>query len=353
MGLKETQGLAEADTPAFENIARLRDRLGGYLSERAGAPIVVERLTKFPAGFSWLTFGVALRGFPGATEVILRVGPPYGLFAPYSAMPEFESLSALASSGIPAPRVYLASDDESILGAPFFLSEKVEGETPLPWGSQIQKLSPSRRDSLGSDFIDALAALHNFDWRSTGLSKWGEGVSLENAAHLQIDEWERRFKRWALRPHPMAHRTLAWLRDRARPAQRLTLVHGDYRLGNFLERDGRITAILDWELVHLGDPVEDLGWAFLPQYRGGTPMVCGLASETDFLARYESLSGLRTEPASLRFYIVFSLLKLAFTHMAAARCFEDGLFNDLRMPAMATQIAPVFRQIAKILGAPA
>ena len=69
-------------------------------------------------------------------------------------------------------------------------------------------------------------------------------------------------------------------------------MHGDYRLGNFLERNGRITAILDWELVHLGDPVEDLGWAFLPQYRGGTPLVCGLASEEDFLARYEARAGL-------------------------------------------------------------
>jgi aminoglycoside phosphotransferase (APT) family kinase protein len=174
-------------------------------------------------------------------------------------------------------------------------------------------------------------------------------VTRENAARIQIDAWEARFRRWALRPHPMAHRALAWLRANAPTAERLSIVHGDYRLGNFLERDGRISAILDWELVHLGDPVEDLGWAFLPQYRGGTPLVCGLASEADFLARYQTRSGLSVDPASLRFYLVFSLLKLAFTHMAAARCFEDGLFNDMRMPAMATQIAPVFRQIGKIL----
>ena len=78
-------------------------------------------------------------------------------------------------------------------------------------------------------------------------------------------------------------------------------------------------------------------------------MVCGLASEEDFLARYEAGTGTKVDRGALRFYIVFSLLKLALTHMAAARCFEDGLFNDMRMPAMATQIAPVFRQIAKIL----
>ena len=189
-----------------------------------------------------------------------------------------------------------------------------------------------------------------FDWRATPLVKWAEGVTSENAAELQIDDWQERFERWALRPHPMAHRTLAWLRAHAPRAQQVSLVHGDYRLGNFLERDGRISAILDWELVHLGDPIEDLGWAFLPQYRGGTSarLRPRRAKRISSPATRRG-SGLKVDPASLKFYIVFSLMKLAFTHMAAARCFEDGLFNDMRMPAMATQIAPVFRQIAKTL----
>ena len=347
--MREALGAASADAPAFETVERLRDRLGNYLSATIGRAVSVERVTKYPAGFSWITCGVSLSGFPDAEEAILRVGPPYGLFAPYSAMPEFESLSALVDSAVPAPRVYLASDDPAILGAPFFLSEQVEGDTPLPWGSQGKALEGARRESLAADFIGALAALHCFDWRATSLAKWGEGVTFENAAYRQIDDWEARFRRWALRPHPMAHRALAWLRANAPVAKRLSLVHGDYRLGNFLEKNGRISAILDWELVHLGDPVEDLGWAFLPQYRGGTPLVCGLASEAKFLARYEERSGLSVHLASLRFYLVFSLLKLAFTHIAAARCFENGLFNDMRMPAMATQIAPVFRQIGRAL----
>ncbi len=347
--MREPTGAAPGDVPDFETIDRLRGRLSDYLSMVAKRPVSVERVTKYPAGFSWITYAVKLSGFCDANEAILRIGPPYGLFAPYSAMPEFDSLCALAASEVPAPRVYLASDDQTILGAPFFFCETIEGDTPLPWGSQGQALEGARRESLAADFIGALAALHRFDWRATPLAKWGEGVTLENAAHRQIDDWETRFRRWALRPHPMAHRALQWLRAHAPVARRLSLVHGDYRLGNFLEKHGRISANLDWELVHLGDPIEDLGWAFLPQYRGGTPLVCGLASEADFLARYEAQAGFRVDPTSLRFYHVFSLLKLAFTHMAAARCFEQGLFNDLRMPAMATQIAPVFRQISRTL----
>jgi aminoglycoside phosphotransferase (APT) family kinase protein len=335
---------------AFEDPGALRSRLGAYLSAQAASTVVVENLTKFPAGFSWITYGVRVNGYPPARNVILRIGPPYGLFAPYSAMPEFQSLSALKTSAVPVPRAFSASDDPSILGAPFFLCERVDGDTPLPWGGQQNAaLDGARRETLARDFIDALAALHGFDWRETPLADWGNGLTSDNVAQRQIDFWWERFQRWTLRPHPMAHRAFAWLRQNQPTAPRVAIVHGDYRLGNFLERGGRITAILDWELVHLGDPIEDLGWAFLPQYRGGTGLVCGLASEEAFLARYEERAGIRVDRASLNFYIVFSLLKLALTHMAAARCFEEGLFNDMRMPAMATQIAPVFRQIAKAL----
>ena len=340
-------GSARGET--FEDAGALRLRLGAYLSEQTGTTAAIDRLVKFPAGFSWITYGVSATGFEPAADLILRLGPPYGLFAPYSAMPEFLSLSALRSSAVPTPRAFYASDDISILGAPFFVCERVKGDTPLPWGGQGSALDGARRESLARDFIDALAALHSFDWRASSLARWGESVTIDNAAALQIEEWRQRFHRWALRPHPMAHRAFAWLGQNQPKASRVAIVHGDYRLGNFLERNDRITAILDWELVHLGDPIEDLGWAFLPQYRGGTGLVCGLASETEFLARYEARSGASIDRGALKFYIVFSLLKLALTHMAAARCFEDGRFNDMRMPAMATQMAPVFRQLEKAL----
>jgi aminoglycoside phosphotransferase (APT) family kinase protein len=337
-----------APSAVFEDVAGLRAALEDYLSADAGTKVRVERLEKFPAGFSWITYGMRLRGHPRAEDLILRIGPPYGLFAPYSALPEFQSLTALETSGVPVPRAFAASDDPTILGAPFFICERVAGDTPLPWGGPANPtMDTTRRDSLAADFIDALAALHRFDWSATPVAGWAGGVTPASAANRQLDFWQERFERWALRAHPMAHLAFAWLRRNQPIAQRVAIVHGDYRLGNFLQQDGRITAILDWELVHLGDPIEDLGWAFLPQYRGGTKLVCGLADEETFLARYEKHSRLSVDRKALHYYIVFSLLKLALTHMAAARCFEDGLFNDMRMPAMATQIAPVFRQIVK------
>jgi aminoglycoside phosphotransferase (APT) family kinase protein len=131
----------------------------------------------------------------------------------------------------------------------------------------------------------------------------------------------------------------------------VTIVHGDYRTGNFLEQGGRITAILDWELVHLGDPHEDLAWVSMPMYRGGSPYLCRLCEPEWFYGRYAEQSGIAVSMASVRYYQVFSLLKLAATHMAAARCFEEGRFNDMRMPAMGSQIATCLRQMDKLIEA--
>jgi len=131
----------------------------------------------------------------------------------------------------------------------------------------------------------------------------------------------------------------------------VAIVHGDYRTGNFLEEGGRITAILDWELVHLGDPHEDLGWASLPMYMGGSKLISRLAEPEWFYARYAEKTGFEVSMASVRYYQVFSLLKLAATHMAAARCFEEGRFNDMRMPAMGSQIATCLRQMDKLIEA--
>jgi aminoglycoside phosphotransferase (APT) family kinase protein len=371
--------------------ALIRTRLVDYLRAQTGKAWTVGPFTRYAVGFSWITYGFTAQEDGGVEQgLILRLGPPYGLFAPYSALPQHAALKALEGVGVPAPRSFWWSDDASILGAPFFISERVGGSAPVPWVSAAASRAPRAgganarprkagpgdqadaesaagtatpqpadesvqtpfseawREDIGQQFVSALAGLHNAEWR--GREGFADnGVTRDNAAIRQVDEWTANAARWALKPYPMLTWAFRWLRQNLPVAPRVSLVHGDYRLGNFLEQDGRITAILDWELVHLGDPHEDLGWAFLPQYSGGSGLVCRLLDKDDFIARYEREAGFTVNPASLQFYGVFALVKLAITHMAAVRCFEDGRFNDMRMPAMGTQIAPVLRQISKVL----
>lgn len=326
--------------------------LEAYLSRQLGQPVEVSGLKRFAVGFSWITIGfkIPAPGLDGCTNLILRLGPEDGLFAPYSAAPQFFALKALEGTDVPAPRAFLWSDDSSQLGAPFFISELVPGEAPIPWGP-ASGMTNSLRDSLGMAFTDALGALHNVKWQHTSLATMSDDITPINAAARQLDIWEANYNRWRLRPYPMLHYASRWLRAHLPVAPRVAIVHGDYRLGNFLAIGDRITAILDWELVHLGDPHEDLAWACLPQYRAGTKLMSRLIERDTLYERYKNKTGIEVNPASMNFYEIFSLYKLAVTHMAAVNVFERNAFHDMRMPAMGTQIAPVLRQIEKTLEA--
>jgi aminoglycoside phosphotransferase (APT) family kinase protein len=259
-------------------------------------------------------------------------------------------MRSLEGSAVPVPRAYWWSDDPGILGAPFLFGEKAQGSAIVPWVSPgAPGLDEAFRKSLAAQFIDALAALHRLDWQTQPIAEMAGDVTASNAALANVEFWEQRIERWAMRPYPLAEWAIRWLKGNCPVAPRVSIVHGDYRTGNFLEADGRITAILDWELVHLGDPHEDLGWASLPMYMGGSKLICRLAEPNWFYERYEEKVGFPVSQASVRYYRALSLLKLAATHMAAARCFEEGRFNDMRMPAMGSQIATCLRQLEKTI----
>ncbi len=333
--------------------AVLAGRIRQHLSAQVGHPVTIGAIRRFPVGFSWLTYAVPVSGLEGpgsSTELILRLGPDYGLFAPYSAGPQVMAMRSLEGSAVPVPRAYWSSDDPSILGAPFLFCEKVSGSAVVPWVSATEPpLDDAYRRCLGTNFIDALAALHRVAWRNKPIAAMAEGITIDNAARRNVELYEGLIERWAMRPYPLAEWGIRWLKRHEPVAPRVTIVHGDYRTGNFLEAGGRISAILDWELVHLGDPHEDLAWVSLPMYKGGSPYLCRLCEPEWFYERYAEQSGIEVSMASVRYYQVFSLLKLAATHMAAARCFEEGRFNDMRMPAMGSQIATCLRQMDKLI----
>ena len=333
----------------------LAARVADYLSRQVGHAVTVGRIKRFPVGFSWLTFAVPVSGLKGpgdAQELILRLGPDYGLFAPYSAGPQVMAMQSLEGSAVPLPRAFWSSDDPAILGAPFMFCEKVSGDAVVPWVSASEPpLDEGYRRRLGTDFIDALAALHRVRWQDKPIAALADGITAENAAQRNVELYERLIEGWAMRPYPLAEWGIRWLKRHNPVAPRVTIVHGDYRTGNFLEQGGHITSILDWELVHLGDPHEDLAWVSLPMYMGGSKYLCRLCEPEWFYERYAEQSGIAVSMASVRYYQVFSLLKLAATHMAAARCFEEGRFNDMRMPAMGSQIATCLRQMDKLIEA--
>lgn len=342
---------AELD-PFSEDV--VRQRLAEFLGEQNRAQTRIEKLKRFTVGFSWLTYGFDAIWHNAAGEqcrpLILRIGPPNGIFAPYKASLQFFAQRVLEHSGVPVPKVYWYSDSSEVFGAPFFVCERVAGEAPIPWAPEGGEVfDDATRANLAEQFVGALAALHTFEWRGTELAKVSAPVEADTAAQQQIDFWVDVTERSGLRRFPAVAWAVAWLRANRPVAPRIGIVHGDYRIGNFLEQDGRITAILDWELTHLGDPHEDIGFICLRAWSGRSPYLCQLIRREDLYRRYEELTGIAVNPEAVRYYEVLNNFKLFAIHAAAAGCFEAGKFNDLRMPAMGAQIPRVLLQLERMI----
>jgi aminoglycoside phosphotransferase (APT) family kinase protein len=332
---------------------RLQARLADFLRGKGAEDPRIGRLKRYTAGFSWITYELeaAWRDGKGRHErdLILRIGPDNGLFAPYTARPEFIALSCLKPAGVPLPTVRWFCDDREVLGAPFLIYDRIEGEAPLPWSSGGEPFDDGLRKRLGEEFIAVLSALHRFDWRGTGAHELPGPETEADAAPAQIRTWEGWLRQWSERSFPMLERALLWLKRNAPPAPRITLVHGDYRIGNFLHVNGRITGILDWELVHRGDPHEDLGWMCLPAFRGRSPYMCHLITREELCRRYAELTGSPVSSRALHYYEAFGAFKLAVIHLGASHCFERRGNDDLRMALFGAQMPRLLLQLERLM----
>jgi aminoglycoside phosphotransferase (APT) family kinase protein len=231
---------------------------------------------------------------------------------------EHRVMSALAATDVPVPRVYASCDDSSVIGAPFYVMERVEGRV-LRELAEIQTLTPPEAERCSHALVDVLAALHAVDYEAVGLGDFGrpDGFLARNVAR-----WGKQWQANKTRELP-AIDELARRLDAALPASgAATIVHGDYRLDNTMLAPtdaGRIVAVLDWEMSTLGDPLTDLalllvywdgGGAELPfASTRGVSQVAGFMPTGEVITRYAARSGRSIE--HLDFYVVFALYKLA------------------------------------------
>jgi aminoglycoside phosphotransferase (APT) family kinase protein len=144
---------------------------------------------------------------------------------------------------------------------------------------------------------------------------------------------------------------LRWLKRNKPAAPAISVVHGDYRTGNFLFDDERITAVLDWEMVHLGDPMEDVGWLCGRSWRQGTPLAGGLVERERFYEMYQAAGGFPVDRSSVLFWEVLGNLKLAVIFLTGGRALVEGKTSDLIL-AMTTRMIPgIEREIIALLEA--
>lgn len=297
-------------TPEFDT-----DRLDAFLrsalpDRTAGAG----RIERIGGGQSNPTFFLT---YPeSGARLVLRKKPPGPLLPSAHAVErEYRILKALAGSAVPVPPVLLLCDDEAVIGTPFYLMERLDGrvfhDTALPG------VTPADRRDMYFAMADTLAALHRFDWQTTGLADYGKPG---NYYARQLARWGRQWRETGTRPIPAIDRAIDWLTANLDESAETTIVHGDFRIGNLMfAPDGpHIVAVLDWELSTLGHPLSDAAFSCLP-WHSSPEMYAGIAgldrealgipTQAEYVERYCAAAGRGDGPG--RFHIAFSLFRFA------------------------------------------
>ena len=337
-------------------LQELEANLAGFLAQRLGAPVQVRRLERNTEGFSQETFSFDAELGPKTWRYVAKREPVAGLLEPYDLEPEFRVLHSLSDAGVLSPPTPWFSDDPRVIERPFYVMERLPGEVPLPTAgaSGGGPFTPGERETLAPQVADALARLHALDWRKLGFEFLGVPAEGRGAAERELARWEERIARAGFAVPPLLADALAWLRRSLPDAPEITLVHGDFRLGNWLvEQRGdaaTLLGVLDWEMVHLGDPLEDLAWCSCELWRGGTPLAGAMLEPEAFAAAYAAASGRVVDAERMAFYRVLAVVKMIAIMLTGIRAFRDGRTSDLRMAIFDHQLPFLFALLALARG---
>jgi aminoglycoside phosphotransferase (APT) family kinase protein len=331
----------------------LQTRLVAFLTRAHGASSVRvddPRLLTGGASRQTWSFDAAIERADGATQtlpLVLRADPrrTTGLMARET---EYRLLEAAHAAGVPVPRVHLMGDDS--LDAPFFLMERVEGET-IPRRLLRDEAYAQARSVMTEQLGAILARVHTIPIDAPGLDALAAPPADVSPARFEVDRFEQVYRAIAPEPHPAFELAFRRLREQARPAARRTLVHGDYRIGNVIFGPEGARAVLDWELAHAGDPMEDLGWICVRSWRFGNDAlpVGGIGTREQLFRAYEAAGGCRVDPEAVRFWEAFGNLRWGIICISQAKTFLDGHSQSVELAAIGRRIAETEWELLELL----
>jgi aminoglycoside phosphotransferase (APT) family kinase protein len=312
------------------------------LVELAGTDPGELTLRPIPGGASRQVFVVEGEG----GRWVLRRDPPGAeSFVPLEV--EFRVIETAAGASVPVPRPLRFEP----AGGPFesagFLMEFVEGESVPPRLLRRDEYAEARR-RLPGQLAEALARIHAIDPGGLdGLPRVGG----DDPALAACEFWERELDRIG-EPLPAVEVGLRWLRRSAPPPAAESLVHGDFRLGNFLARPDGLRAVLDWELCHSGDPAEDIGWLCIRSWRFGADAnpAAGLSSLDEFLRAYERAGGSQPDRGRLRWWEALGNVKWAVICAGQAHDHLIGRRRSVELASLGRRICEPEWDLLKLIG---
>ncbi len=293
------------------------------------ADVTIENLRALTGGASRTTWALDAATGQGRRSLILRIGPPDDVHAGMEL--EARAQTAAAAAGAPVPHILVAADSPAALGNPFLICDEIKGETIV---RRIQRQldaagGQAARAGLLRQCAQALAAIHRADAHDPALSH-----------EDQLAQWRERLDamgdttatfEWAFR----------WLAAHRPQRSAAVLVHGDYRMGNLIVDGSDLSAVLDWELVHVGQAYEDLAWFCIRAWRFGAPASLGaggLGSIESFLRAYEQASGTTVDRVAFHWWLVLATLRWGVICRYQAERHLSGQFRSVELATIGRRV---------------
>jgi len=313
-----------------------RDKLEAYLQAHlpeAGGDLEIQQ---FPSGYSNLTYFLKL----GERELVLR-RPPFGanIKTAHDMGREYHILSHLAPVWDKAPTPLLHCTDETVLGAPFYLMERVRGVILRPRMDAAMHPEPNTMRRIGEALVDTLVELHSIDYQAAGLGELGRP---EGYVQRQIEGWSKRYFKAKTDEVSEIEQLARWLADHQPPEQGATLIHNDFKYDNLVLDPAdwsHIIAVLDWEMATVGDPLMDLGTSLgywinpddpelMQQFKLSPTYLPGNPSREEVVQRYAQQSSRPVD--NIVFYYAYGLFKIAVILQQIYYRYKKGYTKDPR-----------------------
>jgi aminoglycoside phosphotransferase (APT) family kinase protein len=293
----------------------------------------LNNVRRLSAGASRAMWAVDVVHPDGAVEPVVVRTDPRGASRPTGPVPETALLHAAAEAGVPVPGI-VAEDDE------YLVVERIEGET-IPRKILRDDEYASARPKLAAHCAEALAGIHSIPVDSVpGLNTETDPVATWRA---MLDGFGQ--------PHPTFELALRWLDERRPPPTGATVVHGDFRNGNLIVGPDGLRAVLDWELAHVGDPMEDLGWLCVKAWRFGVDRpVGGFGEYADLFAAYEDASGRAVDPDVVRWWEVLGTLKWGIMCIAQAFTHLSGTVRSVELATIGRRVCENEWDLLELIG---
>jgi aminoglycoside phosphotransferase (APT) family kinase protein len=332
----------------------LSGALEAFLAKRTAAPVRVQGLRRLTGGASRETWSLdAVVERAGAREtlpLILQRDTRGG--RTLALAQEYELLRVVHAAGTIAPEPMFAGDD-SLNGNDFFLVRRVDGET-LPRRLLREERYAHARGVLPEQLATLAARLHGVSPDDPALAPLPRPQPGQSGARFELEKYELTFRTIAPQPHPALELGFRWLRQHpviAQPSDEpLTLVHGDFRMGNVLFGEDGARALLDWELAHLGDPMEDLAWMCVRSWRfGGGKPVGGVGAREPFFAAYEAAGGKRVDPERVRWWEIFGNVRWGVMCIGQALVYLEGRSNSVELASIGRRTAETEWELLRLI----